>query len=104
MKKDITLASLAKAAGITAHKLSSLLNNNYRLNYVDFINGYRIKSIQKQMSLPDTMRHFTIETLAYNAGFASRSAFYNAFKKLTGISPVQYAQNIKASFRNLPTE
>lgn len=94
MKKDISLASLARTAGITAHKLSSLLNNSYQLSFVDFINRYRIKSIQEQMAMPDTMQHFTIEALASNAGFASRSAFYSAFKKLTGASPMEYAQSI----------
>lgn len=91
--KDISLASLARAAGITAHKLSSLLNNNYQLSFGDFINSYRIKSIQEQMALPDTLQNFTIEALAYDAGFSSRSAFYSAFKKLTGVSPLEYAQN-----------
>lgn len=92
--KDLKLSELAEAIAITPHKLSSLLNDHYRLNFVDFINTYRINSIKGQMTLPQNMQHFTIEALAYEAGFSSRSAFYAAFKKITGTSPVEFAKNL----------
>ncbi|NII27913.1 helix-turn-helix domain-containing protein [Pseudoflavitalea sp. X16] len=91
-EKNISLASLAAALEITTHKLSSLLNSHYQLNFVDFINTYRINHIKEQMVLPENMQSYTIEALAYDAGFSSRSAFYSSFKKLTGKSPVEYAQ------------
>lgn len=94
INKDISLSSLADVLGITAHRLSALLNNSYQLNFVDFINTYRINSIKEQIVLPGNMQSFTIEALAYDAGFSSRSAFYSAFKKLTGASPMEYAQRL----------
>lgn len=92
--KDLKLPDLAEAIGITPHNLSSLLNNHYRLNFVDFINTYRINSIKEQMILPQHMQHFTIEAIAYEAGFSSRSAFYSAFKKITGTSPVEFSKSL----------
>jgi AraC-like DNA-binding protein/CRP-like cAMP-binding protein len=94
-KKDLKLSWLAQAIDITPHKLSFLLNNNYKLNFGDFINTYRINSIKEQMTLPQNLQHFTIESMAYEAGFSSRSAFYNAFKKLMGTSPVEFSRNMK---------
>ena len=94
-EKDLKLSTLAQAINITSHKLSFLLNNNYKLSFGDFINTYRINSIKEQMTLPKNLQHFTIEALAYEAGFSSRSAFYTAFKKLTGASPVEFARNMK---------
>jgi len=91
-QKNLTLSFLAGAIGITSHKLSSLLNNYYQLGFVDFINTYRINSIKEQMTLPQNLQSFTIEAMAYKAGFSSRSAFYTAFKKLTGTSPVEYTR------------
>ena len=93
--KDLKLSTLAAAINSTPHKLSSLLNNHYRLSFVDFINTYRINSIKEQMTLPVNMQSFTIEALAYEAGFSSRSAFYTAFKKLTGASPVEYTRTLQ---------
>jgi AraC-like DNA-binding protein len=92
--KRISLFSLARALGLTPHKLSSLLNNSYQLSFADFINRLRINSIIEQLTLPHTIQHFTIEALAYNAGFTSRSAFYRAFRKQVGTSPAEYIQSI----------
>jgi AraC-like DNA-binding protein len=87
------MSMMAEAVGITPHKLSSLLNNHYQVNFVDFINTYRINSIKEQMTLPQNMQHYTIESMAYEAGFSSRSAFYNAFKKLMGTSPAEFVRS-----------
>jgi AraC-like DNA-binding protein len=92
-QKDLKMSMMAEAVGITPHKLSSLLNNHYQVNFVDFINTYRINSIKEQMTLPQNMQHYTIESMAYEAGFSSRSAFYNAFKKLMGTSPAEFVRS-----------
>lgn len=94
--QDISLSMLANELCISPNKLSSVLNHYYKLKFVDFINTYRVNYIKTLMANPEAIHHFTIEALAGNAGFASRSAFYSAFKKLVGISPIQYAKNIKA--------
>ncbi|WP_164735320.1 helix-turn-helix domain-containing protein [Pseudoflavitalea rhizosphaerae] len=95
-EKDISLGSLARSIHISSHKLSSLLNNHYQQSFVDFINSYRVKSIREQLAQPRQEQPFTIEALAYNAGFSSRSAFYSAFRKLVGISPAEYAQQMQS--------
>lgn len=90
--RTISLGSLAAAIGTSPHKLSSLLNNHYKLNFVDFINSYRVNFIKDQIAVEGNLQNYTIEALAYNAGFASRSSFYKAFKKFVGTSPALYAQ------------
>lgn len=90
-RQDLNLHMLAGELGISGHRLSSLLNNRYQQNFVDFINKYRVGSTLEQLKQPDAMQHITIEAMAYNAGFASRSAFYTAFRKITGASPLEYA-------------
>lgn len=94
--KTISLASLAGELGLSTHKLSSLLNNNYHLSFNDFINTYRINSIKNQIITTDSLQNFTMEALAYEAGFSSRSAFYSAFKKLVGESPAQYFSKVSS--------
>ena len=92
---SFNLTDFAKILNIAPQKLSSILNNVYRSNFVDFINSYRINSIKKQMSDPFAMQHYTLEALARNAGFASRSAFYSCFKKQVGVSPTEYLKNLE---------
>lgn len=94
--KNINLPALASQLGLAANELSVLLNSHYHLSFTDFINTHRIRHIQEQMAKPDSLRNYTIEALAGEVGFSSRSVFYNAFKKLSGTSPLQYAQSIAA--------
>jgi AraC-like DNA-binding protein len=61
---------------------------------MDFVNTYRINHIKEQIAIPSVLHNYTIETVANNAGFSSRSAFYNAFKKNVGMSPVEYVRSL----------
>ena len=91
--KGIRLQSLAKEIGLSGHKLSILLNSYINKSFINYINQYRINWMKENLRKPEIVQNFTFEALAYNAGFSSRSAFYNAFKKLVGMSPVEYAKN-----------
>lgn len=92
--KDIRLQSLAQEIGLSSHKLSILLNGYFNKSFIDYINQYRVNWIKESIRNPDIMQNFTLEALAYSAGFSSRSAFYNSFKKLVGMSPVEYSKNL----------
>ncbi|WP_025144502.1 helix-turn-helix domain-containing protein [Pedobacter jeongneungensis] len=92
--KNIRLQSLALDIGISSHRLSVVLNNYFNKSFIDYINQYRINWIKDSIRNPQIMQNFTLEALAYSAGFSSRSAFYSAFKKLVGMSPVAYLKNL----------
>ncbi len=90
--KNLSLNSLSNFLNLSTHQLSSLLNNQFQQKFMDFVNTYRVNHIKAQIVQPHILRNYTIETLANNAGFSSRSAFYNAFKKAVGMSPIEYAK------------
>jgi len=92
-QKDIRLSSLAQKIGISSHKLSIVLNSYFNTSFIDYINQYRVNWIKDSIRNPEIMQNFTLEALAYSAGFSSRSAFYNSFKKLVGMSPLDYSKN-----------
>lgn len=91
---DLSLEKMAGDLSIATHKLSAIFNNTYQLTFTDFVNRYRVKNIQRHLADKDAMHHYTIETLAKSSGFATRSAFYNAFKKIVGITPVEYRNSL----------
>jgi AraC-like DNA-binding protein len=97
--KDIRLQSLAIEIGLSSHKLSIVLNGYFNKSFIDYINQYRVNWIKESIRNPDIMQNFTLEALAYSAGFSSRSAFYNSFKKLVGMSPVEYSKNLSQEKR-----
>ena len=89
--ENITLGSLAEALSITHHQLSQLLNEKFKMNFSTFINGYRIRDAKKMIiEEPES----SIISVAYVVGFNSKTAFYRAFDKATGMTPQKYRDEI----------
>lgn len=83
---DLTLADLAERVGTTSHKLSAVLNNRVEQNFYDFVNGYRVREVQRQLRHPDSASR-TVLTMAMDAGFASKSTFNAVFRRQVGMTP-----------------
>ncbi|WP_299826574.1 helix-turn-helix domain-containing protein [uncultured Pontibacter sp.] len=94
-EKTIKIHVFATRLGIPAYKLSYALNTYAKINFNDFVNQYRISYLKAQLEKADALQNFTIEALALQAGFASRSGFYKVFKKIEGISPKEYLAALK---------
>jgi AraC-like DNA-binding protein len=88
-QSELTLGDLAERLGTSPHRLSEVLNGQLALSFYDFVNGYRVREVQARLVGPDGAR-YTYLTLALEAGFASKSTFNAAFKKLTGMTPSDY--------------
>jgi len=88
---DLTLADLADRLGTTPHKLSEVLNSQLGLTFYDFVNGYRVREVQRRIAAGDA-RKVTMLALALDAGFASKSTFNVVFKKHTQQTPSDYRQ------------
>ncbi len=89
LEPELTLAQLSEKVNIPAHYLSQVINEKLQVNFLDFINGYRVKEAQAKLIDPN-LSHYTILSIAYEAGFNSKSTFYTAFKKGTDMTPSQY--------------
>ncbi len=83
-KKDLKMPEMAKMLELTPHQFSEFLNINLNKNFSTFINEYRVIEAKKLLGLNN---HYTMEHIGDLSGFKSASAFYNAFKKHSGITP-----------------
>ncbi len=88
LNPDLTLAQLAAETGMSSHQLSQVINEQFNLNFFDFINQYRVGEFKKRMTDP-AYNHFSILGIAFECGFNSKSAFNRVFKKITGHTPSQ---------------
>jgi AraC-like DNA-binding protein len=88
---DLTLADLAERLGTSPHKLSEVLNSQVDQTFYDFVNGYRVREVQRRIAAGDAER-MKILSLALDAGFASKSTFNVVFKKHTNQTPSTYRQ------------
>ncbi|MEM6362007.1 MAG: helix-turn-helix domain-containing protein [Bacteroidota bacterium] len=88
----LSLASAADMLGISASYLSSMVNAIRQESFIDFINGYRVKEAKTNLRSQHYKR-YTILSIGLEAGFNSKSTFYKAFKKCTGMSPSSYREH-----------
>lgn len=88
---ELTLADLAARLDTTPHKLSEVLNSMIGQTFYDFVNGYRVREVQRRIKAGDA-RALKMLALAMDAGFASKSTFNQAFKKHTNQTPSDFRQ------------
>ncbi len=84
-----TISELAMEVGIQPYAISNAINTVAKMNYNDFINSYRIKAFMQKV-ISKEYQNYTIEAIANECGFKSKSTFFTAFKKQTGLTPNQY--------------
>jgi len=88
---DLTLADLAARLSTTPHRLSEVLNSQLGRTFYDFVNGYRVREVQRRIAAGEAQQ-VTMLSLALDAGFASKSTFNGVFKKHTGQTPSDFRQ------------
>ncbi len=93
LNSELTLSQLAASAGISPHNLSEIINSLRGQNFYDFINGYRIEQIKKDLADP-SKQHLKILSIAFDAGFNSKATFNTLFKEQTAKTPSEYRRSI----------
>ncbi len=89
LNSDLCLRDIAKDLHIPSHQLSQVINTGTSGNFYDLINSYRIQEAKQQLTDPNK-QDLSILDIAYEVGFNSKSAFNNAFKRYTNMTPTQY--------------
>ena len=95
LNSDLTLNDLSEKLEISSHNLSEILNTQLNQNFFDFVNQYRIDEVKKNLA-DQKMDHLTLLSIAFDAGFNSKSGFNAIFKRYTNLTPSQYRQTVRA--------
>ncbi|MEW8334076.1 MAG: helix-turn-helix domain-containing protein [Candidatus Thiodiazotropha sp.] len=89
LDNTLTLPQLSRQLDIPPHYLSQVINERLKQNFFDFINRYRVDDAKQHLDNPEQAGK-NILAIALDSGFNSKSAFYTAFKKHTGMTPTQF--------------
>lgn len=89
LNEKISLTEVSKLLKVSPQNLSQVINEKTNYNFNDFINFHRIEESKRLLTSPSFSK-LTIDAIAQKAGFNSKSAFYTAFKKHTGMTPKEF--------------
>lgn len=89
LNSNFRLEELSNSLNISRYHISQTLNEHLNQNFYDFINTYRIAESKIILS-NESMSYLTIEAIAFDCGFNSKSTFIKVFKKIEGTTPGEY--------------
>ena len=86
----LSLKAFAGNCRLPQKVVSQYLNQHVQKTFHTYVNDYRIAEFKRRV---DDQEHqeMTLEGLAYECGFNSKATFNRIFKKRTGLTPSQYA-------------
>jgi AraC-like DNA-binding protein len=87
--EDLSLSSLAAGVGLTAHQLSELINSRLGMGFARYVRERRLAAAKTLLLRAPSQ---SILSVSLETGFRSQSAFYAAFKEMTGQSPGEFRE------------
>jgi AraC-like DNA-binding protein len=87
--QDLSVNMLAGMLETNTTYLSLIINNRCEMTFKTLLNEYRIAEARKLL-VSKEYSNFSIEGIALEVGYHSRSAFYQAFRHTTGLTPTEY--------------
>lgn len=91
LDSELTLPKLASEMQIPANQLSQVINQNTGQNFHLFINNFRVSEVMLELQQGKHQTQ-TLLSIAYAAGFSSKTSFNRIFKQVTGLTPTTYIQ------------
>lgn len=85
----LSLEQLASGLGMPPRELSRLLRAGTDSSFYNYVNRFRVAEARRILCDPSESRT-SVEAIGLMSGFRSRSTFYDAFRRETGMTPAQF--------------
>lgn len=89
-KNEFSIGRLSKLVSSNSHYVSQVINETYGKNFSTVLGEARVRQACKRLGDIEAYGNLTIEAIAGELGFKSRSNFVTVFKKVTGLTPSEY--------------
>lgn len=96
LQPNLSISQVAVETQIPNRDLSYIINNYYQKRFNDYLNEMRLAHFLSQID-SNTLDNLTIEAIAFDSGFSSKSSFYRAFNRFYGCTPSEYLETVKTS-------
>ncbi|WP_348737814.1 helix-turn-helix transcriptional regulator [Tenacibaculum sp. 190524A02b] len=94
LRKNITLATLAKEFNTNTSYLSKVINYNKNTSFSNYLNRLRIEHVAEELKTNSSLRKYTVKAIAEEVGFSNSESFSKAFYTLKGIKPSYYVKEL----------
>ncbi len=85
---SLSLKKLSTLVGTNQTYMSNVVNRYFGCNLKELINSYRVEYAKELLRNGKCL----MKDIPERCGFASKSAFYSAFRKMVGCRPVEYVR------------
>lgn len=92
---DFSITQLAERTGAKQRYVSQVINEHYDQGFNQMLSEYRIREACRRLSDTAHYGHYTTGGLAESLGIKSRSNFVSNFKRIVGMSPSEYKNQIR---------
>lgn len=89
LRPDLKLGELAKGVGAANNELSQLFTQHLGSNFYTYVNSYRLAAFENSLGKRETA-HLSIDGLAIECGFRSKTSLYKVFREKHGTTPVAF--------------
>lgn len=95
LNPEVTVSDISNQLKLPQHYVTQVLNERLKKNFYTLVNEYRTNEVIR-LFRKDKYKNWSLTSLAFEAGFNSRSSFNSFFKKYTGKTPSEYRKEIIA--------
>jgi len=93
LQPNISISQVSVDTEIPIRDLSYIINNYYEKRFNDYINEMRCQHFIAKVD-KNTLDSLTIEAIAFESGFSSKSSFYRAFNRFYSCTPSEYLESL----------
>lgn len=94
LRFEFSLNTMSADTDIPVHHLSYFFNEFLQVNFITWKNDLKIAHVI-QLIHNGSSEILTLDALAKQAGFGSRTTFFNAFKQKMGMTPSEYLSSLE---------
>jgi AraC-like DNA-binding protein len=91
--KEINIFMVSNLMQLPYKEVSRLINKNSNKNFNQFVNEFRIEEAKRLLSNP-SFDKYNFTGIAEEVGFNSRSSFFTNFKKVEGVTPLEFKKRM----------
>jgi AraC-like DNA-binding protein len=89
----LSLKIISEEFSLSEGYISQLFSKHSNQSFSEYINTLRVADVKDMLINPE-YKNYTLLAIGLESGFNSKTSFYSAFKKHTGMTPSQFKKGV----------